>query len=342
MAFELYATGHYTLERLRDIIAAKGLRSVNNRRMVAFRFQYLLRNPFYYGVFVLNSEMHEGAHEPLITKELFDKVQEVMKRRSKPNTVRLKSYIYRGLFHCAECGCGITMETQKGHNYLRCTKRVKKDCSQPYLREEKATEQIAGILTSVSLPDDRADWLIERLEHERQDRGGFLEDAKRHVERQIEKLDNQLDRLTAAYLDAGAFTAAEFRKHKEETLNRKRKLLDDLLALNTDDVQRFEPLKRFVNGSKQMKYEAQTSDPQELRAKLEKVGSNLTIRNRRLCWEPRGAWQLVVDQGSFAQHNAATEISAAAFLGETRLYPTEWSDGESNPDLLNAIQPSSR
>ena len=309
---------------------------------MAFRFQYLLRNPFYYGVFVLNDEMHEGAHEPLITKELFDKVQEVMKRRSKPNSVRLKSYVYRGLFHCAECGCGITMETQKGHNYLRCTKRVKKDCSQPYLREENATEQIAAVLTSVSLPDDRADWLIEQLEGERQERGGLLGEAKRQAQMQIEKLDRQLDRLTAAYLDAGAFTAAEFRKRKEEALNRKRKFLDDLAALDRDDVRRFEPLKRFVNGSKQMKYDAQTSNPQELRASLEKVGSNLTIRDRQLHWEPRGAWKLVVDQGSFAQHNAAPEISGAAFVGETRLYPTKWSDGESNPDLLNAIQPSSR
>jgi hypothetical protein len=164
MAFELYATGQYTLVRLRELLNAKGLRSVKNRTMTAFRYQYLLQNPFYYGVFVLNGEMHQGAHEPLVTKDLFDKVQEVMTRRSKPNSVRLKSYVYRGLLHCGECGCGVTMETQKGHNYLRCTKRVKKDCSQPYVREENMTTQIAAALTSVSLPDDTADRLVQRLE----------------------------------------------------------------------------------------------------------------------------------------------------------------------------------
>ena len=95
-----------------------------------FRYQHMLQNPFYYGVFRLNGEMHEGSHEPLITKDLYDKAQEVMRGRSKANTVRLKTYVYRGLFHCAECGCVVTMETQKGHNYLHCTKRVKRDCSQ--------------------------------------------------------------------------------------------------------------------------------------------------------------------------------------------------------------------
>jgi hypothetical protein len=207
---------------------------------------------------------------------------------------------------------------------------VKKDCSQPYLREENVTEQIAAALTSLSLPDDMADWLAKRLEGERHNTGSILREAKWQAEKQIEKLDNQLDRLTAGYLDAEAFTAAEFRKRKEEALTRKRQQLDSIAALDREDIQRFEPITRFVNGSKQMKYAVETSNPLELRAELENVGSNLTIRNRKIHVEPRGAWKLVVDQGSFAQHNAAPEISGAAFLGETRLYPSEWSRPGSN------------
>jgi site-specific DNA recombinase len=331
MAFELYATGHYTLDRLRDTLTAKGLRSINNRPMVSFRYQYLLRNPFYYGVFVLNGEMHEGAHKPLITKELFDAVQRVMQGRSKQNTVRLKYYVYRGLLRCEECGCGVTMETQKGHNYLHCTTRVKKDCSQRYIREESMSEQIAAVLRSVSFPDDMATRMVQKVEAKRVSAKSVIEPAKRHLVKEIEKADVKLGRLTAAYLDAGAFTADEFRKRKQETINKKRDLTENLAALDRSDVIRFEPVIRFINGSKQMKYVAEEGKPAELRAKLQKVGSNLILGNRRLRWEPRGAWKLVVDQGSFAQHNAAPEISGAAFIGETRLYPTEWRRGELNP-----------
>jgi site-specific DNA recombinase len=314
MVFELYATGQYTFDRLRDTLNAKGLLSVKDRMMSAFRYQYLLQNPFYYGVFVLNGEMHEGTHEPLITKDLFDRVQDVMNRRRTPNTVRLKSYVYRGLLHCGECGCGITMETQKGHNYLRCTKRVKKDCSQPYVREESMTVQIANALSSASLPDDLADRLIRKLDAERRQGNDLMQDAKHRTEKEIEKINLKLDRLTAAYLDAGAFSAAEFRKRKAEALNAKRKLEDNIIAFDREDVLRFEPIKRFVTGSKQVKYVVKDGDPKEMRAKLENVGSNLTIRDRRLNWEPRDAWKLVVDQGSFAHVNAAPFSSAAAFV----------------------------
>jgi site-specific DNA recombinase len=268
--------------------------------------------------------MYEGAHEPLITKELFDKVQVMMGLRSKPNSLHVKHYVYRGLLHCAECGCGVTMETQKGHNYLRCTKRVKKDCGQPYLREESLTEQIAAALESLSLPDDTADWAVGEIAKDRQRENSVIEDARRKAEAEIAKIDKKLDRLTAAYLDAGAFSAAEFRKRKAEAIDAKRKLQDAVTDLERDDVRRFEPIIRFVNGSKQLKYVAQRRDPQELRDSLQKVGSNLCLNARRLQWEPREAWKLVVDQGSFAHVNAAPEISAAAFCGETHLTATKW------------------
>ena len=88
-----------------------------------------------------NGEIFEGKHEPIISKKLFDSVQEVMMRKSKPHSKGLKPFLYRGFFRCGECSCFITTETQKGHNYLRCTKR-KNPCSQKYTREEIITSQI--------------------------------------------------------------------------------------------------------------------------------------------------------------------------------------------------------
>ncbi|OGI63131.1 hypothetical protein A2W12_04135 [Candidatus Nomurabacteria bacterium RBG_16_40_11] len=82
-------------------------------------------------------EIYEGKHEPIITKKLFDSVQEVMMRKSKPHSKGLKPFLYRGFFRCGECGCFITTETQKGHNYLRCTKR-KNPCEQKYVRKKSS------------------------------------------------------------------------------------------------------------------------------------------------------------------------------------------------------------
>ena len=330
MAFDLYASGQYTLTRLRETMNAKGLRNYENRIMSLSRYQHFLKSPFYYGVFILHDEMHQGSHEPLVTKELFDTVQIVMKRRSKPNTVRLKYYVYRGLMCCGECGCVITVETQKGHNYLRCSKRRKTDCSQRYVREENATAQIAALLNQVSLSDDVADWMTKQLRNEQTQSDSTLDDARKQTMKEVKKIEAKLDRLTSAYLDAGAFSADEFRKRKEESLGKKRSLLDKVDAMEHADELRFEPIIRFINGSKQMKYVASRSEPVELRSELEKVGSNLTILNRKLQWEPRGAWKLVVNAGRFAQPETRAAASAARVVGESDQLSNKCTRQESN------------
>ena len=313
MVFDLYASGKYTLVQLRNVMNAKGLRSINGKPPSPSQYQHILKNPFYYGVFVLNGEMHEATHEPLTTKSQFDMAQAVMQRRSKPNTERLKTYVYRGLFKCGECGCGVTMETQKGHNYLRCTKRVKKDCSQRYVREERMSEQIGNALMRASLPDSLADSMIQRLTDERTRGLSAGESAKQAAEKAIIEIDKKLDRLAVGYLDEDAFSPAEFRKRKEIFLGKKRQLLDNLAAAEEHERERFEPVIRFINGSAKLKYVAQRRKPSELRKELEKIGSNLTVREQVLYWEPRGAWQRVVDHGSFAQHKVAPEFSGAPF-----------------------------
>ena len=42
-------------------------------------------------------ELHEGRHEPLVSEALFDHVQEILTRKSKPKTPTLKPYLYRGV-----------------------------------------------------------------------------------------------------------------------------------------------------------------------------------------------------------------------------------------------------
>ena len=78
----------------------------------------------------------------------------------------------------------ITIETQKGHNYLRCTKR-KGPCSQKYVREEAMTEMIKEEIKKVSLPDEVADWLIAKVEKEKAEDDNSSKD-------QIQKVNDEM------------------------------------------------------------------------------------------------------------------------------------------------------
>jgi len=81
--FELYATGNYGLKELANKFNDLSLRSQHEKKMHASMIERMLKNSFYCGVFKYNNELHEAKHEPIITKKLFDKVQEVVKRKSR-------------------------------------------------------------------------------------------------------------------------------------------------------------------------------------------------------------------------------------------------------------------
>ena len=283
--FEAYATGNFTFAQVRQKINDLGLKGTGDGVLSISNFQYLLKNPFYYGIIRYGGEFYEGKHAPIITKKLFDDVQEVMTRKSKPHSKGLKPYVYRGLFHCGECGCFITTEQQKGHNYLRCTKR-KGVCLQKYVREEIITSQMQEELKKVSLSDAVADWLIAEVEKEKLENDQVTNLQVQKVNSEIATIDSKLDKLMTAYLE-NALTLPEYQETKNKLMLEKHALKDKLSAFERSATIRFEPVVKFFNESKQAKIVAESGDPTKIRSFLQKVGSNPLVLNRSLTFTPR-------------------------------------------------------
>ena len=148
--FEAYATDKYTLEGSQKLSLSLGLVSRRTGEALSIsRLDNMLKNPFYYGLFRNKGELYQGSHEPIITKQLFDSVQRIMKQRSKPRKAKqLLSFAFRGIFTCGECGRAITVEKKikksgRTYIYYRCTKK-NRVCSQKYVEERELVEQKIG------------------------------------------------------------------------------------------------------------------------------------------------------------------------------------------------------
>jgi DNA invertase Pin-like site-specific DNA recombinase len=292
--FEAYATGSFTLRELRDKFNALGLKRKGGKELAVSNYQKLLKNPIYTGLMLYNGEIFEGKHEPIITKKLFDSVQEVMMRKSKPKSRGLKPFLYRGFFRCGECGCFITTETQKGHNYLRCTKR-KNPCLQKYTREEIITSEIQKEIKKVSLPDDWASWMLA------ENRRDMLSEAQSstlfadNTKADISLLDFKIEKLMNAYLES-ALSLEEYRDMKNKLVNEKQLLKEKLSAFEQKANNRFELTEKFLKYNVELANECTNEEKLHL---YKKVGSNFKIKNRTVFFEPRGAWKNLLDSGIF-------------------------------------------
>jgi site-specific DNA recombinase len=170
LAFQKYTQGDMRLEDVADFFAQHHVTTRTGKRISKTRAAFILSNPFYVGLFKYGGELHEGAHEPIIAKKLFDEAQEVLKRRGQPDRKpKNEPQPYCGLISCASCGMMITAENktkrQKNGNvhhyvYYRCTKKSKTaQCHEMSLRSEKMDRQVSSLIKSVSLPADWADEL---------------------------------------------------------------------------------------------------------------------------------------------------------------------------------------
>lgn len=112
-----------------------------------------LSNPFYYGVFEYprnSGNWYQGKHEPLVSKEMFDKVHERLKRDGF--TRQNHEFAFTKLMVCGACGSCISAEekykplkdgTTAHYVYYGCGRTKDHHCrGNKYLREETLTEQL--------------------------------------------------------------------------------------------------------------------------------------------------------------------------------------------------------
>ena len=184
-AFEMAATGRFSLSKLSHTLHGAGLRGRRSGKSLTKQsMARLLRNPFYYGEYTWNGRVYQGTHQPLISKELFDRVQEAMGYAQKTKLTK-HSFTFAGVLTCGHCGCAITAERKQKKSgrvyvYYHCT-NGKGICKNVvylreevvvYLREEVIDEKLASALKHIRLTSEIVEWtreaLLESLEDERE------------------------------------------------------------------------------------------------------------------------------------------------------------------------------
>lgn len=198
-AFELYASGAYSLDMLCDRMHSLGLRNRRGGRITRSGMATLLSNEFYIGIIHLrrSGERFLGKHPHLVSKSLFDTVQDVKHGRLKRGGLK-HAFPYRKLARCARCRYFLVGETQKGIRYYRCHT---KGCQATCLREDDLEQQIRSGLAQFSVTPDELPLLEQDLEAIRCEAQEDKASQVKGLRLSLAQLDERMARLTDAYID---------------------------------------------------------------------------------------------------------------------------------------------
>jgi site-specific DNA recombinase len=198
-AFELYATGRYNLSRLGEELHRLGFRRRNGTGYFPNRLSEVLKNPFYVGLIriKLTGETYPGVHRPLISRQLFERVQRVL--TGKTNTRCIKhDFLYRRRLTCKHCGYSLIAEKHKGYIYYRCQTR---DCPTTCIREEVVESAVLAQFARLQFDKKERDWFQPKIAQMRTNGAEEQEKLVGSLSLQLSQLDERLNRLTDAYID---------------------------------------------------------------------------------------------------------------------------------------------
>ena len=199
-AFELYITGSHGHKEISDILYQEGLRTRTGRKVLKSHMQRILSSVFYTGLMERDGKYYEGKHQPLISKETFEKAKDVMSGRSRPRPQRL-FFPLRGFLKCENCGCALTASLHKGHHYYYCTgNRENCDEHKSYMREIYLYEKVSGILDSLAFSERKIELMYEAAKKMADSDDGYSKHILETFQTELESLKTKESLLVDTFL----------------------------------------------------------------------------------------------------------------------------------------------
>ena len=200
--FELYATGNYSLARLRDEITEMGARTKKGKKFAISQLNKILKKSFYCGLMDTKYGIVEHKYEWLTTPVIFQQVQAVIEGyQSKPHKTKAKPFILKGMITCANCGCVVTPEIKKKrYIYYSCT-NGKKTCERVYVREEKLLNPLLEYFDRIALSDEQIETITQYLKEIHQSESQFHRDSLKALRKEQDKIQRRVSQIYDDKLD---------------------------------------------------------------------------------------------------------------------------------------------
>ena len=204
-SFSEFAKGYYKTDELRKKMYERGLKISSKTG-----FSNLLENITYAGYIVIKSwkgeteRIAKGLHEPLISIELFNKVQAIKKNKGRVQAKQNKRnelYPLRGFLECPDCGGNLTASSSTGRNgtkyeYYHC----QNSCSVSFKIDE-VNGRFVDFLTGLKINPKVGELYLTIMEDVFKSHGEDVQKEIDTIDKRIEIHNNRLKELQDKYLD---------------------------------------------------------------------------------------------------------------------------------------------
>jgi site-specific DNA recombinase len=336
-AYNLYVTGLESLASVRQKLIDEGFRTRKDNEPSKSQIERILKNKFYYGIMTIKGKEYPHKYEPLISRELYDKVQNVFAgKTSRPNKTLTKyDFVFKGLIRCGhpDCGCSVTHERKKKkYNMYSCTNSKQVHEGRKYINEDDFLKQVYGVFADLTLSNEQVEEITEEVKKSQESKNLYHTNALKELRTKYDACQNKVDRLLDLYVDK-SITKADYdrklKQYKEEQYEIGQQIQDHTQA----DENYYLSATQLLNVARNAEKIFERSEPHEKRQLLNFVFQNFVLKDRELVYEVRSPMKSIIScKQEASRKHKTTSISTDR--------PMWLPDRDSNPDFLDQNQTS--
>lgn len=294
-AFQLYATGKYSLAVLAKQMDKMGFRNKTGNKVSKNGLNTILKNSFYTGLIKIKKvgEMFAGIHRPLVSQQLFDQVQAVLSGK-QADKKQSHYFIFRRLLTCENCRYKLIAERQKGNVYYRCQKA---DCPQKTIREEIIEKELISVLRKLAFNERENRFLQNTVKSKYGELEVLKENKLEILTMQLEQCRQRLSKLTDFFID-GLIDREIFINKKNSLVIEEKKLQDEINGF--DEIQRtaLTRAEQFLELVNRAYLSYKWGNEEEKRELVKFVASNFFIREKSVLIKLNLPFEMVANRRS--------------------------------------------
>ena len=310
--FELYSQGH-GYKAVVNRINKEGHKTKRNGEFAVSTVKEILQNPVYIGKIRYNVRqdwskkrrnninanpiLSDGIHEPIIDVETWNKVQVILKERSKKhNKIYDSEFPLTGILRCPVCGAGMTISrstakrkdgTRRINEYYSCGNWKNKGtavCNSNSIRVEVADEYVLNKIMDLINNESILRKVVDNINQNKSTKLKPILEQLEQVNKEIEKLTSKKSKNIELFED-GIVDKSELsirvksiNDDIEKLKYREQELKQDLQLAEGDPIP-FDIVNEVMQRFKEVFFEMSTS--QQRKQLIQLLVSKITINKER-------------------------------------------------------------
>ncbi len=221
LAFDLYASGEYTMDDIVDELSVRGLttRPTISRPagpVSTSKMSRLLRDRYYVGEVRYQGETFDGRHTAIVDRDVFDRVQDMLDDTGRAGERRrIYEHYLKGSVFCGECHAERGMRdnrfiiqravgrTKVEYFYYFCIGRHHGQCTSRHIPVHQVEDAVIAHYRTVQLSTDFIAWVEKAIDNVLADQNAVQAQLRSQLKTRLVQLSTKADNLVDLVAEGG-------------------------------------------------------------------------------------------------------------------------------------------